>query len=481
MTERELAVDILARLPFEPNGQQMQVALALARFCAPAPDDYAERVFILNGYAGTGKTSLTGALVRSLQSVHVDTMLLAPTGRAAKVFSVSAGVAAYTIHRKIYRHALAGTGGYGGAGIPQENKLRNAIFIVDEASMIGSENESGSNLLTDLIHFVYSSPGCRLILLGDTAQLPPVGQTESPAMDPDVLRSYGLKVVRCTMTEVARQAAQSGILRNATRMRRALLADPEGTPGQLVRLNVADCDDVSVVPGEELPDLLDTLYREDGLDETIVITRSNLSATEFNRGIRSMVLDREEELSPGDLFIAAKNNYHWTRRVKGLDFIANGEVLRLVGVRSTESRYGLRFADVVMEVNDRPGIEFEAKIILNGLTGTAAALDYESSKRLYEGVYTDPDLCEPGAPHELRIRALRESPYWNALQVKYAYAVTCHKAQGGQWKNVLVDLSYIPPEQLGSDYYRWLYTAITRARSHLYLINPPDAVVQFKV
>ena len=473
MTERDFAVDILARLPFEPNEQQMKVAVALARFCAPAQGDNSDRVFILNGYAGTGKTSLTGALVRSLQAMHIDSMLLAPTGRAAKVFSASAGFPAYTIHRKIYRHALAGTSSYG-SGIPQENKLRNAIFIVDEASMIGSENETGSNLLTDLIHFVYSSPGCRMILLGDTAQLPPVGQTESAAMSPDVLRSYGLKVTRVTMTEVARQAAQSGILRNATRLRRALTSD---YPDKLVPMAVEGCEDVSTVTGDELPDLLDSLYRSDGLDETIVITRSNLSSTEFNRGIRAMVLDREEELSPGDLLIAAKNNYHWTRRVKGLDFIANGEVLRLVKVRAVEHRYGLRFADVTLEVNDRPGIEFEAKIVLDGLTGTAAALDYESSQRLYQGIYADPDLCEPGAPPELRVRALRESPYWNALQVKYAYAVTCHKAQGGQWKNVLVDLSYIPPEQLGGEYYRWLYTAVTRARAHLYLINPPEEVI----
>lgn len=480
MTEREFAADILSRLPFEPNEQQMKVALALAHFCTADDSGGAERVFILNGYAGTGKTSLTGALVKSLRACHVDTVLLAPTGRAAKVFSASAGVQAYTIHRKIYKHMLAGTGQFGGAPAPQENKLRNAVFIVDEASMIANDGGGTSNILTDLIHFVYSSQGCRLILMGDTAQLPPVGQPDSPAMNPDVLRSYGLKVTRVTMTEVARQAAESGILRNATRLRRALTASLSGAlPDEktIIPFSVDGFDDVSSVSGEELPDLLDELYRNDGEEETVVITRSNLSATEFNKGIRAMVMGREEQLSPGDLLIAAKNNYYWSRKVRGLDFIANGEVLRLLRTLATEVRYGLRFATVRLEPLDRPGLEFEAKVILNGLDSNAVALDSESAGRLYQGVYADPEFNAPSASHEQRVRAMRESPYFNALQVKYAYAVTCHKAQGGQWKNVLVDLSYIPPEQIGGEFYRWLYTAVTRARGHLYFINPPEELL----
>lgn len=483
MTERDFAADILARLPFEPNEQQMKVALALARFCAPAnATAYSEeRVFVLNGYAGTGKTTLIGALVKSLRDVRIDTLLLAPTGRAAKVFTASAGTQAYTIHRKIYKHSLTGSSNFGAAAPPQENKLRNAVFIVDEASMIGSETETGSNLLTDLIHFVYSSPGCRLILMGDTAQLPPVGQSDSPAMNPDVLRSYGLKVTRATMTEVARQAALSGILRNATRLRKALalsVSAPEGERPALVPIATHGFNDVSTVTSEELPELLDKLYREDGEEETILITRSNLSATEFNQGIRAMVLERDEELYKGDLLIAAKNNYYWSKKVKGLDFIANGEVLRLIKVLSTEYRYGLTFSDVLLEPADRPGLEFQAKVVLNALKGTAVALDYESWQRLYQGVYSDPEFIDPATPHELRIRAMRESPYFNALQVKYAYAVTCHKAQGGQWKNVFVDLSYIPPEQVGGEFYRWLYTAVTRARIHLYFINPPEELTE---
>lgn len=474
MTEKELAVDLLSRLPFTPNEQQMKVALALARFCTRPDEGGAERVFILNGYAGTGKTSLTGALVKSLVEHKRPVMLLAPTGRAAKVFSINADYPAFTIHRKIYRHVLPGSG-FSGMPSPQENKLRDGIFIVDEASMIATDADGGSNVLTDLIHYVYSSPGCRLILMGDTAQLPPVGQTESPAMSADVLRSYGLKVTRTTMTDVARQSARSGILYNSILLRRALGAD-KGSP--LVRLNISDADDIDTVEGSELPDLIDALYRAEGEEETVVITRSNRSASDFNEGIRAMVLDREEVLSPGDLLIAAKNNYHWSRKVKGLDFVANGEVLKLIKVKSTENRYGLRFSDVVLEPVDRPGLEFDAKIVLNALTGSGAALDFEDNKKLYSGVYDDPDLMPPGAPHEERVRLLRESDYWNALQVKYAYAVTCHKAQGGQWNNVLVDLSYIPPEQLDGEFYRWMYTAVTRAKKRLFLINPPEEMVE---
>ncbi len=471
MTDHDFAVDLLSNLPYRPNDQQMQVALALARFCGSQAYEGADRVFVLNGYAGTGKTSLTGALVKSLRSLNIETVLLAPTGRAAKVFGAYAGTPASTIHRRIYRHVLPGSTASAMPG-PRENTSKNAVFIVDEASMIGADDERGSNLLGDLVHYVYTGENCRMILLGDTAQLPPVGQELSPAMDPEVLRSYGLKVTRTTLTEVARQDAGSGILHNATRLRRALAAEP--TP--LVRLS-ADFNDINVVDGADLPDTLDNIYRRDGIEETIVITRSNLSATEFNRGIRSVVLDREEELVRGDLMIAAKNNYFWTRKVKGLDFVANGEILELVAVHSTEVRYGMRFADVTFTLPDRHDVEFDAKIVLGCLTGTAAALDREATNRLYEGIYNDPTLHAPEALPQERLAALRLSPYWNALQMKYAYAVTCHKAQGGQWSNVFVDLSYIPPEQVGNEFYRWLYTAVTRSRSHLYLINPPEELM----
>lgn len=477
MSARDLAVDILAQLPYTPNEQQMQVALALARFCTPLPGlpGY-DRVFILNGYAGTGKTSLTGALVRALDRRHVETVLLAPTGRAAKVFGAYAGKPASTIHRRIYRHALPGMSGT----MPRENTSRGAVFIVDEASMISGDDENGRSVLTDLIHYVYSGEDCRLIMLGDTAQLPPVGQDNSPAMEAPEMRAFGLKVTRATLTDVARQSALSGILRNATRLRRALRGrapETAGAPVALVPVDVSNSPDVDIVTGEELPELLDTLYHTDGLQECIVITRSNRSAVDFNRGIRATVLYHEEELVPGDLMIAAKNNYFWTKGVKGLDFIANGEILEVRRVVGTEVRYGLRFADVTFAVPGNDNAEFTAKIVLDCLASPAVSLDRESYTALYEGAYTDPELQAPEASHQDRIKAMQNSPYWNALQMKYAYAVTCHKAQGGQWRNVLVDLSYIPPEMAGPEFYRWLYTAVTRATSHLYLINPPEALV----
>ena len=472
MTECEFAVDMLTRLPYEPNGQQMQVALALAHFCCVTGKNdvggTVDRVFILNGYAGTGKTSLISALVKTLRANRKGVVLLAPTGRAAKVFNRYSGVQASTIHRHIYRNSLSGIGG---PPQPKENTDKNTVFIVDEASMIGTDSELGSNLLSDLVQYVYSGEGCRMILLGDTAQLPPVGQTESPAMSSDSLRLYGLRVTRATLTEVARQGAESGILRNATRLRRAMSLPVEKI-GSIVPLSLNGYDDVRSVAGEELPDLLDSLYRNDGAEETIIITRSNRTATQYNIAVRTQILGYEEELVPGDLFIAAKNNYYWTRSVKGLDFIANGESLRLVKVMGTEVCYGLRFADVMMEIADRPGIEFAVKIVLNTLTGDSAALDRTSMQQMYEGIAADsPDGIPPS------VSRLCESPYWNALQVKYAYAVTCHKAQGGQWKNVLVDLSYVPPDQIGYEFYRWLYTAVTRAYGRLYLINPPEECV----
>lgn len=470
----QLASSILRFLPYDPNEQQAQVVAALARFCCADMISGADRVFVLNGYAGTGKTSLTGALVKALAAENVNTVLLAPTGRAAKVFGAYAGRHASTIHRAIYSHALPGVS-YGGGHPPlRDNRLRDTVFIVDEASMIADE-EGRETLLSDLIQFVYGAFNCRLILLGDTAQLPPVGSDISPAMDPDTLRSMSLKVNRAVLTEVARQGAFSGILANATRLRRAQAAPPDTL--KCIPLRVDGFDDVQIAYPDDLPDLLQSSYSEFGPEETIIITRSNRSATDFNQAVRTIVLDREELLTPGDLMIAAKNNYFWTRRVKGIDFVANGEILRLSAVHGTEIRYGLLFADVTFELPDEPEVSFDAKIVTESLLGTSAALDYDSLNRLYEGAYSDPEFVPAGAPHEERIKLMRQSPYFNALQMKYAYAVTCHKAQGGQWRHVYVDLGGVPPESTQLEYLRWLYTAVTRARTRLYLINPPEQIV----
>lgn len=469
MNVKEFAANVMLALPYEPNDQQVAVIAALARFCSPAPAS-ADRIFLLNGYAGTGKTSLTGALVRTLASVGIQPVLLAPTGRAAKIFGAYAQHPAYTIHRRIYRHRLVGGDYRMGVEDVQKNNGRNIVFIVDEASMIAAADERGSNLLEDLIHYVYSGENCKLILLGDTAQLPPVGSAESPAMNPDVLRGMGLKVSRATLTSTARQRRGSGILYNATWLRRAMLSVELPAP----RLFTDGFDDVERVSGEDLPEKLESAYARDGVAETLVITRSNRTATDFNRAIRANVLYIEEELQRDELLIVARNNYYWTRKIKDLEFIANGDIVRVSRVIGTEVRYGLRFADVELTMPDREGEAIPAKIMLATLTTDTAGMSQDDYNRLYYGLIDDPEMFPSDMLYEQRVVKLCENPYWNALQVKYAYAATCHKAQGGQWSSVFIDLSYVPPEAMGLEFYRWLYTAVSRATKHLYFINPPD-------
>lgn len=470
MNTKELAERIYLSLPYEPNEQQIELIAALARFCSSELPDGA--VFLLNGYAGTGKTSVTGALVKALREVRVPVVLMAPTGRAAKVFGAFAGYTATTIHRRIYRAAADGMGF--GFGDVAPNPSRNAVFIVDEASMIGGDaGESHTNLLEDLIQYVYSGEGCRMIMLGDTAQLPPVGCTESPAMNPEILRSYGLRVMRAVMTKVVRQGRRSGILYNATWLRRAMLTDP--LPEAQLRLR--GFDDVSVVPGEELQDAIEHAYASSGLEQTIVVTRSNRRATQFNLAIRNSILGRDEELTRDERLLVVKNNYLWAAKIKEIDFIANGDVAVIRHIYSTESRYGLRFADVRLTLPDRD-VEFDCKIVLDALVSDSPALGASASAALYEAVMTDPALFAPETPVSARRRAMRTNPYFNALQVKYAYAVTCHKSQGGQWEDVFVDMGYIPPESRGLDFYRWLYTSVTRATRRLHLINPDVKLVE---
>lgn len=471
ISPQALVSEMMARLPYCPNEQQTAVAAALSRFVT---DTRPDGVFILNGYAGTGKTSMTGALVRAYEALGGKTMLLAPTGRAAKVFSAnSGGRTAWTIHRKIYRHNLDGDFSN---PMPADNKEKNTLFVVDEASMIGMADENGVSLLHDLIQYVYSGEGCRMILMGDTAQLPPVGALRSPAMNPERLRELGLRVTSATMTKTARQAADSGILFNATRLRRTMAAcKARSTEDAMPVPKLRALPDVSIVSGEELPDLLDTLFRRDGLENTIIITRSNRRASDYNAAIRAQVLYREEEISPADMLIVARNHYFRNKTTAGAEFIANGDIIIVERVSSPELRYGLSFADATVKLPD--GKPFEIKLILNTLTSNEASLSRADWEKLYQGIMTDSERYGDMTVAD-RARALRTDPYWNALQVKFAYAVTCHKAQGGQWENVLVDLSYIPPEALGIELYRWLYTAVTRARTHLYLISPPPAIIE---
>ena len=476
MTINEFATLALEQLPFEPTDQQIKLVAALARFCsAYTPQD---TVFVLNGYAGTGKTSVMGALVRTLRIVGIPTVLLASTGRAAKVFSNFTGLPAYTIHRKIYAAPSIGPDGRIVTRLTS-NPHVNTVFIVDEASMIGDSSDLGASLLQDLLMYVYSGVNCRLIMLGDTAQLPPVGMSESPAMDPVQLKSLGMRVTRAVMTRTVRQKSRSGILYNATMLRRAMVKDPLPEP----ELWASAFPDVELVAPEDLEDILHKSFNRYGEGETLIITRSNKRAVDFNLAVRRVIFDREEVLVKGDRIIVSKNNYYWTRRsvqdkempqgVEGnsMEFVANGEAAIVEKVYNMEVRNMMQFADVRLFFPDY-GATINAKINLDTLTSDGAALPREKQLTLVDQALADagvPVTASPAAQREV----LKADPYFNALQVKYAYAVTCHKAQGGQWKSVFIDMGYIPPEAYATrEFYRWLYTAVSRATERLTLINP---------
>ncbi len=427
-------------------------------------------IFVLRGYAGTGKTSLVGALVKTMDKLKQKSVLLAPTGRAAKVFSAYAGHPAFTIHKRIYRQKSFSneTSNFS----LNDNLTSHTLYIVDEASMISNEGLSGSmfgtgRLLDDLIQFVYAGQGCRLLLMGDTAQLPPVGEELSPALFPDALRGYGLTVWETELTQVVRQNEGSGILWNATNLRRMLA---EEDCFALPKIKVNGFADIKALPGEELIDTLNSCYTHDGLDDTIVVCRSNKRANIYNQGIRNQILYREDELNTGDWLMVAKNNYFWTAGQKEIDFIANGEVCVVRRVRRTREMYGFRFTDVTLSFPNYDDLELDATLLLDTLHSEAPALPRDASDKLFHAIledYADIPLKRD------RMKKMKEDIYYNALQVKYAYAVTCHKAQGGQWKNVFLDQGYLSEEYLTPDYFRWLYTAFTRATGTLYLVNYP--------
>lgn len=430
-----------------------------------------DAVFLMNGYAGTGKTSLLGALVRTLELLGRKFVLLAPTGRAAKVFARYSGYPAYTIHRRIYRQKSFSneTDNF----VINDNLQKNTLFIVDEASMIANEGLSGASfgtgrLLDDLIQYVYNGNGCRLMLVGDTAQLPPVGEEDSPALSVQVLQGYGLHVTSCRLTQVVRQADESGILYNATSLRR-IIASGECFSFPTVRVN--GFPDVKVIQGGDLIEAISESYDHVGMDETIIVCRSNRRANLYNKGIRNSILFREDELNTGDVLMVAKNNYYWGDGCKELDFIANGDVAVVRRVRRVREMYGFRFADVLLAFPDYQDLELEVKILLDTLHGDAPSLSWEQSDALFSNVMED--YADITIKRE-RMKKLKGDPYYNALQVKYAYAVTCHKAQGGQWQRVFIDQGYMTEDMLTPDYFRWLYTAFTRATERLYLVNWPE-------
>ena len=467
MINNYLERQIKENFPYQPTPEQEFALKSLSGFLL-APGN--EAVFLLRGYAGTGKTSLVAALVRTLDKLQQKSVLLAPTGRAAKVFSAYAQHPAFTIHKKIYRQQSF-SNEMNNFSV-NDNLTTHTLYVVDEASMISNEGLSGSmfgtgRLLDDLVQFVYSGQGCRLLLMGDTAQLPPVGEEHSPALFADVLKGYGLEVLEADLTQVVRQERQSGILWNATRLRQ-LIAEESGY--SLPKIRITGFADIKVLPGNELIDELSSCYDCDGPDETIVICRSNKRANIYNNGIRAQVLWREDELNTGDLLMVAKNNYFWTGKEKEMDFIANGETAVVRRMRRTREMYGFRFADVTLSFPDRDDFELEVNLLLDTLHTDAPALPKADNDRLFYAVLED--YSDVSSKRE-RMKKMKADPYYNALQVKYAYAVTCHKAQGGQWKNVFLDQGYMTDDLFTPDYFRWLYTAFTRATGTLYLVNYP--------
>lgn len=480
-----LVSETLRRFPFVPTDGQAEAVGKIASFLLSPAE---RRAFVLCGYAGTGKTSVVSALVAMLRSMRRKVVLMAPTGRAAKVFSVYSEHRASTIHKTIYRQkSILDQNVF----TLDKNYHEDTLFIVDESSMISDGCQPGAvfgsgRLLSDLVSYVYSAKGCAMLLLGDDAQLPPVGENGSPALDRCVLGEYGLEVSGYTLTEVVRQAAGSGILSNATELRNAVSRTgkydvPAGNAGFRIRLK--GFGDIRAVHGSELIECISGCYRKDGIWETMVLCRSNKRAGIYNRGIRSTILDREEELSRGDRLMVVKNNYFWTERMiseyagggedtSGIPgFIANGDMATVEKVRNVTELYGARFANVTLSFPDYDGFEFEARVLLDTLHTDAPALPKERQDELFKSVMEDyadvPDRRE-------RMKLLRQNEYFNALQVKYAYAVTCHKAQGGQWTDIFIDQGGVRDDERPDDYYRWLYTALTRATGNVYLVNWPE-------
>ena len=520
---QEFIDEVVREFGFTPTHDQLNALETFARFLA---DREQNCVMVMRGSAGTGKTSLAGAMVRTFTRLGQKLLLMAPTGRAAKVFAMNSGHTAFTIHRKIYREKSYS--GIGGQFNLNDNMHKNTLFMIDEASMIGrgggmTSDFGTGDLLSDLVQFVYNGQNCRMLLVGDCAQLPPVGEEEAPALHAEVLEAMGLKVYECDLREVLRQSQDSGILVNATYIR-SLTPGPSPRRGEVQlesdsglidsnmgesRLNSSfsprrgevllqsdsgldfskfSCDnllkvglprirfkgfaDIVMVPGDELVERISSSYADVGMDETMVVTRSNKRANVYNQGIRATVLDREDELCTGDLLMVVKNKY--LDKPQGdhgqLAFIANGDRVKVQRVRNIRELFGFRFADVWLQFPDYDDFEMQQTVILDTLTTEAPALTHEQQEQLYEAVmedYADIPLKRD------RMAKLKQDEYFNALQIKYAYAVTCHKAQGGQWAHVYIDQGYMTDDMLTPDYIHWLYTAFTRATDKLFLVNWP--------
>jgi len=470
-----LYTGFVSRMRHEPTSCQDRLLRTVADFVSSDDED----ILVVNGYAGTGKTTAVSAVISVLKEYEVKSVLLAPTGRAAKVLAGYAGQPAFTIHKHIYRQKSVGGDGFGQFSLAP-NKDKDTLFVVDEVSLIGIDSGQqqsfaafgSGNLLDDLITFVRSGIGCKVILIGDAAQLPPVGLDASPALSKDYMTMMG-GVGFAELTTVVRQQQESGILHNATHLRN-LIEELECGPGLMdleeLCLETSGFDDVERITGGELIEKISDAYGRYDEDETVILCRSNKRAIKYNLGIRSTVQFKEERLVRGDKLMIVKNCYQFVDGLKDLDYIANGDIAKLVRISKFEERYGLHFAEARISFPDYDDQEIVAKVILDTLESESASLSYEQSNMLYQGVNEDYSHI---TAKKKRYEAVREDKYYNALQLKYANAITCHKSQGGQWRCVFIDNAFWQ-EELTVDDLKWLYTALTRATEKVYLVNFKD-------
>ena len=468
MINEHLTKRLNAHLGHEPTSSQIDAINVLSRFLTSREST---PVMILKGYAGTGKTTLVNALVKTLDELNIKTILIAPTGRAAKVLGNMTEKPAFTIHKKIYRQKSS-KDGFGGFTL-NRNLSINTLFVVDEASMISNESVGNSifgsgMLLNDLLEFVFNAPGCKLMLVGDTAQLPPVGLELSPALEISTFEDNIFNTHTAELTDVVRQKEKSGILHNATALRNLLNNNlPIDT---YPKLETKSFQDVRKISGAELQEELNKCYNLFGLEETLVVCRTNKRANTYNKGIRSSLLFREEELSTGDYLLIMKNNYHWLKDNETLNFIANGDIARIKRIKKFYNMYGYRFVDLTCELIDYKEIEIDARVIIDTISADGPGLSMEEQQVFLQKVLEDYS-DEPSL--KKRYELARENDFYNALQIKFAYSMTCHKSQGGQWKAVFIDLGYFTDEYLSREFVRWLYTAVTRAVERVYFVNFP--------
>ncbi|HKI90427.1 MAG TPA: AAA family ATPase [Draconibacterium sp.] len=466
MIKNHLKALLTQKLVFTPTTCQARLIEGLSDYIS---SDEPDRVILIKGYAGTGKTTMIYALTQTLKMLKIRSVLMAPTGRAAKVMAGYTSMPAHTIHKSIYRQQTSADGM--GRFVLNNNLYKNTYFIVDEASMISNETNESSvfgsgKLLDDVLEYVYSGENCRLVLVGDTAQLPPVGLNISPALERGMLEHYGFGVDEYELKEVVRQAQDSGVLFNATQIRNRI-TDAEHQFG-FFPLVLESFPDVQRISGGDLIEQISTCFDKYGLFETTVVTRSNKRANLYNKGIRGSILYKENEIERGDLLMVVKNNYFWIDEDMELDFIANGDIAKVTQIYGYEELYGFRFANVSLCFVDYENVEIDCKIFLETLSIETASFSQEQNRELFNAV--SEDYLEIRNKRN-RWKKIKENPYFNALQVKYAYAITCHKAQGGQWKAVFIDHGYLTEDMLDTEYYRWLYTAFTRPTEKLYLVN----------